>query len=158
MNAKTQKLEIKYLAPYLPYRLKFYAGKIEDALLIYPMLGLNEHYNKIISIKTFSNGEDTTYGFQEMPIEQYHLKPILRPMSELIKEIEHNGEKIIPCDYWDKEVNRIKYQDELRNMAKHSYCDGYLPYFIMEKLFEWNFDVFNLIDSDLAVNYNEINK
>jgi len=66
------KLELKHLAGYLPYGLKVrYIERNETHILDFSNL------NSICSY-------------------QIHLKPILRPLSDLIKEIKLNGEKFVP--------------------------------------------------------------
>lgn len=79
------KLELKHLAGYLPYGLKIrYIQRNETHDL--------EHHN-IMSICSYQN----------------HLKPILRPLSDLTKEIEVNGEKFVPME----ELVRIMHPNEV---------------------------------------------
>lgn len=74
----------------------------------------------------------------------------LRPLSDLINEIEHGKEKFFPVNYWEEHIDRVKIEDELVNMATNNYCDFHLPYCVMQKLIEWRFDVFGLIGKNLA--------
>jgi hypothetical protein len=68
-------------------------------------------------------------------------KPALRPLSDLTKEIEHNGEKFVPYNKLTKEISNKAWLSEIKiNLSR----PVYLPYFMVEKLFEWHFDVFNL--------------
>jgi len=129
-----EKLELKHLAPYLPYGLK-----IRD--IAYP--STFEMNLKTISLSL----ENNDYN-----------KPILRPLSDLKKGFYVNDEEITPCDYFEEQHDYAKIQSELENMSNHNYCDGWLPYFVQQKLIEWNFDVFGLIPKGLAVDINTLNK
>ena len=122
-----ERLTIKELAPYLPYDLRMKGRNTE-----YPLEGcyLDEWFNW---------GEITED------------KPLLRPLSSLTEEIEHNRERLVPYE--------LLRDMELKDMRLHS--DGCLTvnhrniqnceYWRMEKLFEWHFDVFGLIDRGLAL-------
>ena len=73
------KLELKHLAPYLPYGLKIQGkgGRVET-------LGIEVG----MTAKTINCAAILYYGY----------KPILRPLTDLTKEIEHNGERFTPKD------------------------------------------------------------
>lgn len=115
-------LELKHLAPYLPYGLKI-LNKDKQ----YEMGFTNDR--KLVTITKCLNFND-------------HYKPILRPLIDLTKEIEHNGEKIVPMRFIDKEVKkRILFNTT--NLIS--------PYKSMVSLFEWHFDVFGLIKAGLAI-------
>lgn len=103
---------------------------------------------------------------------KFWLKPILHPISDLEKEIEVNGEKFIPiawlrvniCEelsysktgfsdfetYKEKELHLsiydiFSYELTLSEIVK-----------IIEKLYEWHFDIHNLIEKDMAININNL--
>jgi hypothetical protein len=133
-------LTIKHLAAYLPYGLKYQSQHVEGSR-IYTMEGINVNYNKI-----YSNND---YGWSYIK----GIKPLLFSLSDLTKEITINGETFVPSRYWDDE-NRI---DMISHCSiDYEYCE-YLECFILEKLLEWKFDIFNLIPQGLAININEIN-
>lgn len=115
-------------------------------------------------------------------------KPILRPLSDLTKEIEHNGERFIPI----KEIWKLLHPDSdlincecdgeeqyaTKDYGQHIFSydpiekcfglfadwhnDGDKPhcvfggYDLMQKLFEWHYDVFGLTEEGLAISYNDI--
>jgi hypothetical protein len=194
------KLELKHLAPYLPHELKCqYTGIVDvnkyNSTKIDPSdinqdrgYGLKIGFLKEIHVfkkywtarcgiysrglKTFTNG--------------YDLKPILRPLSDLTKEIEVDGNKFIPIielaclngafgndkdrlyveEKYFRSENEIVYfvnyhtgGDEDDYILSISYgsiwCTGYQ---IVQKLFEWHFDVFGLIDQGLAIDINTLTK
>ena len=70
-------LTIKHLAAYLPYGLK----------------AVNEIRNFTVEIKGLQTDNDVIHNLGKSPIK--FIKPILRPLSDLTKEIEVNGEKFI---------------------------------------------------------------
>ena len=93
-------------------------------------------------------------------------KPILRPLSDLTKEIEHNGERFVPIDeLWGQtlgEIDSNTYDDYFFNpdlkttwICKENVLQ--LEWVVVEKLFEWHFDVFGLIDAGLAIDINTLN-
>jgi len=77
--------------------------------------------------------------------------PILRPLSDLTKEIEHNGEKFVPLnelgfkDNYDLAIE-LFFKTELEE----------LPVRIFNKLLEWHFDFFGLIEKNDAIDINTI--
>ena len=131
---------------------------------------------------------------------EHNFKPILRPLSDLTKEIDHNGEKIAPlevigkiidddykCLHYDgldyiigKTVNprcgcpydydcmcydyHLFYKDF--NFYSTVYQDGnsddiideitHESYELVQKLIEWHFDVFELIEKGLAIDINTL--
>ena len=133
-----KELTIKELAPYLPYELEV-KGKMEDVIGIWKM-----------------SASDSIIDIPIGAIDGVHLKPLLRPLSSLTKEIEHNGykgsliEKIkdialsgqIAEELWPKLHWAITNPDSNKMN---------LPYWVCEILFENHIDVFNLIPSGLAI-------
>ena len=130
-------MKLKHLAPYLPYSVKC----SYDCLDIY---GQNwERYKGTLWLHTFKE-------LQVGSIKNLQLH--LRPLSDLTKEIEHNGERFVP-------VQKLKQGDiinlELIDMRDLIAAPKELPFIVIEKLFEWHFDVFNGI-GDWALNMNEV--
>ena len=143
-------LELKHLAPYLPYGLK-----IKE----------NSGLKRVLTLKWLRYREDdgrpiVGVGINSMEINMYHeeFKPILRPLSDLTKEIEYNGE------------GELTYFDVLEGGAVYiSWCESKesgkpisinqingWPWRQMVKLFEWHFDVFGLIEKGLAIDINTL--
>ena len=71
------KLEIKHLAPYLPYGLMIKVGLATTAEMT-----LNKNDRELVDISWVLNNDA--------------YEPYLRHLSDLTKEIEHNGEKFVP--------------------------------------------------------------
>ncbi len=157
-----KQLTIKEIAPYLPYGIKVQWYKSNDR-------------EAEISTLTASS-----YGFY---IDRHQAKPILRSLSDLTKEIEHNGERFVPMERlleqkypkWAEKYKNSRYSEisvdltpkyatscffyqanfdlkiNLSNPKEHSYL-------LVEKLLEWHFDIFGLIDKGLAVDINTLNE
>jgi len=135
-------LTIEKLAPYLPYKLQMYGASTVSTLI-----GLDNREGKQLTLE-FVLGIDYCD-----PIE---FSPILRPLSDLTKEIEINGEKFVPKDKFDHEMSF--YSDsvvlEMRDYKRINLLDH--PLKILNKLFEWHFDVFGLIPEGLAIDINTL--
>lgn len=149
------KLELKHLAGYLPYGLKFISRndfgsqwlligiKIDEKFPLEPTL-LSERKDYKNTINIWSR----------------NAKPILHSLSDLTKEIEVNGEKFVPADiinndfFWDYVSNNMRalVKDECYILV------GYLPALVVDKLLEWHFDIYGLIDEGLAIDINTLNK
>ena len=136
-ETKTMKLTIEHLAAYLPYGVKvvpIYGG--------YAMLDA-ENIGRIL-------GSDK------------RLKLILRPLSDLTREITHNGEKFVPLErikcsdlqshhdwittgrnYWINKFGRNKWLNRT-------------PFGIIVNIHSWHFDTFGLIDAGLAIDINTL--
>jgi len=126
-------LELKHLAAYLPYKLK--------VSKIHTLYAGNKDGNGIGSINHLLSTKSKNY------------KPILRPLSDLTKGIEIDGVKFVPAqilcwsnitaDIFSKSLNLTTPFNNL------FYCD-------YEKLIEWHFDIFGLINAGLAIDKNTL--
>lgn len=139
------KLELEKIICYLPYRLK-------AEMLDYKSDYVNKQYDEIVGVHQWDkNGlywSALTAGGSKPNIER--IKPILRPLSDLTKEIEHKGEKI---NIFDKiEIYKGSGVDYLIEQIKL----GLVEVIIFNLLLEYHFDVFSLIDQGLATDINTI--
>lgn len=188
------KLELKHLTPYLPYELKVQGSE-----------QIQEEGKEPWDLTTIHKIKTMTGIISEMAVFDNSLcgnliqdvKPILRPLSDLTKEITINGETFIPLVYLYKISrcsthsihNFLKYEYVKswgENIILRTYCtDDYYNEFIFDKcnfysryvnlktkiggecvienqlilfqkLFEWHFDVFDIIKHDLAIDMNSI--
>lgn len=142
------KLELKHLAPYLPYSLKCNVmGELVDPYdepaipKVFEIVGLTKDY-----VEYFEEGRTVT---EECVFSDCF--PLLRPISDLTKEISINGKNVIPIDGMFLPCGERKI---LESWAKENKCWlgqqlSYLPY---QMLFAMSFDVFNLLDNKLAIN------
>jgi hypothetical protein len=133
------KLELKHLAAYLPYDLK---GK-------YKLQDVDENYPEEIRDKLLTSSNLDFF------IE--YCKPILRPLSDLTKEITIKGEKFVPIEYIENnshvgfDCNKMLLQlNENHNWIYH------FDYYIVMYLIEWHFDIYGLIDEGLAIDINTL--
>ena len=165
-----EKLELKHLSGYLPYGLKLWHNQWKE-ILIMDCAGSN--------CDTLSIEDVSEYA-----------KPILRPLSELTKKIEVNGERFVPI------ISLSRYVDNGHNHVDSAYhkssnyitvltqkCDdvenvkfrftyegisaiersgeavSFVTYDkIKAKLYEWHYDIHGLIEKDLAIDINTLNK
>ena len=127
------KLELKHLAPYLPYKLK---GNYEVSEVVpSAKFELRSKDLRTDNIDFFLN----------------YAKPILRPLSDLTKEIEVNGDKFIPHIKLGGRPNLKDY--DIEYLSKN--IDN-MSYGLVSKLIEWHFDVFGLIQKGLAIDINSL--
>lgn len=146
------KLTIKELAPYLPYGLKFISEMddrdgITGQLPIWRMNGISFLFGDYCA-----NTQETSDAYA---IEK--IKPFLRPLSDLTKPIEHNGETFVPfeelCRFSDYSEWLWSIEDDKYEMSTpHRW-----PYELVEKLIEWHFDIHGLIKAGLAIDLNTVN-
>ena len=80
--------------------------------------------------------------------------PILRPLSDLTKEIEVDGERFVPLKKFYREA-RLLLEKEIR-ITPGEIISEYLSFEIIEKLLSWHFDLFGLIESNQAIDINTI--
>ncbi|WP_101690732.1 hypothetical protein [Dysgonomonas massiliensis] len=166
------KLELKHIAPYLPYGLKVQATGMSDTHIC-TVVEVGIEFGLYIRAKQKDNKHWCCSNYWEM-------KPILRPMSDLYKEI--NGEvaivelaKIacksvgITCDI--SHINKYDGTVFLNSLTEFSYNKGgnfflydgesethYLinQFELFDYLFANHYDIYGLIDQNLAINLNEI--
>ena len=160
-------LTIKHLAAYFPYGLKILRP---DNKTILEMVGI------IGSSIVFHEESGDTFGFIGK-----HNKPILRPLSDLTKEIEVNGEKFIPIMVlfggetyreYDFTIGIVekpiigKFIDiSVKGLGDHCITFGLknplnnnLTYHNWSLLHEWNFDLYGLIPAGLAIDINTLER
>jgi hypothetical protein len=139
-------MKLEKLLPYLSYKVKFLS----------PYDGVQE----ITSMPDFchvSYYDNETDAGDDIHIDDIQL--ILYPLSHLTKEIEVDCEKFFP---WDKLADTLLDEEPESfddvNSAKQwveTYFLGTnilnLPYKLVNKLFEWHFDVNSLIEKGLAI-------
>ena len=135
-----------FLAISLPYGLKVYVKynhKPEHSELE-KMIGIVD--DRII---TDMLDEDIA----PLSISEYGL--CLRPLSDLTKEIEHNGERFVPSKeihkYCPNELIDVSYIFSMKYIDIKS-----LPFWAVIKLIEWKFDLFNGIKNKEAIDVNNL--
>lgn len=84
-------------------------------------------------------------------------KPILRPLSDLVNTITHNGEEFIPVEW----LEDMYYTLDLHKQVMMLINDtpdwvNQLDFMLVMHLIEWHFDIYDLIGEGLAVNVNDL--
>jgi len=152
------KLELKHLAPYLPYGLKMSRNGFTGNLIQIK----NPKETDLLEIFEF---QVSCSNWWENTEDVNHYKPILRPLSDLVKEIEINEERFAPMNWMEKNIDKsIRFYRSLNGDLEIDIdTDNYSQvinlfcgYDAVQKLFEWNFDVFNLIEEGLAIDINTL--
>lgn len=129
-------LELKHLIPYLPYRLYCcLMGKTDEETeepIQFLIEGVNSSYVEVWSLKTITD-----------EFEYSEVFPILRPLSYLTKEIEHDGKKFIPFE-------KIAIYKDVGYLIENLKL-GFIELIVYNQLIKWKFDVSGLIDNNLAI-------
>lgn len=144
-----KKLELKHIAPYLPYGLK---GRVDKESY------LQEERERIGELKTIDLAdlyyELVVYGdLGYFLCDISDIKPILRPLSDLTKEIS-NGVGL----FYPYEELHLCYSDVTNFLNEDLWIGQWWDYEKVSKLFEWHFDVFGLIEKGLAIDINTLNQ
>lgn len=124
-------MELKHASAYLPYGVQ-----IEVTDICIDLMGGETKEETYI----------TTLDTRELDYFKEDMKLILHPLSDLTKEIEHNGKKFVPTkalSIWD--LQGITVIDI-----------PHIPVNLYELLLKWHFDVFGLIEQNLAININTL--
>jgi hypothetical protein len=168
-------LELKHLAPYLPYGLKCqYEGIINGKEIAKHKKEFEkentpftnwEYYEPILEVKglkiaplktirTYKKYWVATCGIYNNGQKNFYnglgIKPILRPLSDLNKIIEINGEVFVPTSKMtlDADLDLDAYERSYVNLDE--FLDNYFL------LLSWHFDIFGLLEQDLAVDINTL--
>jgi len=146
------KLGIKHLAPYLPYELKVNLTRRLFERENVDLMGSMIAYNGTTK-EHWIMESNVTYGL-------FDVKPILRPLSYLTKEIEHNGEKFVPIEWFEEKYYTLDLHKQCLRLLEE---DGenwinQSDYMLVQHLIEWHFDIFGLIENKLAIDINTITK
>ena len=136
-------ITIEHLAPYLPYGLE--------------VMQLSDHKSTISKRQLEGLTESGAYLFGlYKPWKYSKCKPILRPLSDLKKDIEHEGNVFTPFNQFFREARKLI--DKELELTGGKLMVDYLTWEVLRMLFKWHFDVFGLIEADLAIDINTLNK
>jgi len=137
----------EFLAFSLPYELKTIRRITNDELPIYSIIGLLYGSINFCIVKEEGNQDHI------LPINI--IMPILHPLSDCFKEIEHNGERFVPSKeihkYCPNELIDVSYIFSMKYIDIKS-----LPFWAVIKLIEWKFDLFNGIKNKEAIDVNNL--
>ena len=127
------KLELKHLAPYLPYGLKM---QVKHSSLEYSVMTLCDKTG-------LSN-----IGISDVIDDIECFKPILRHLSDLTENEIRIMKNEFGCSYSKQEGLHFYYYE----IGVNDYLES--GYDATNKLLEWHFDVFELIPKGLAIDIN----
>lgn len=147
-------LTIEQLAPYLPYQLKIRTSSSDAKFSGNVLYGIKKNE---FGVNMFQCAE-----LKWWRIEQ--IKPYLRPLSSLTKEIVHNGRAFIPakelfecCDF-ERDLG-MPDEIEQAGIFRSEYIDHdqimCYPLSFWKKLHEYHFDLYGLLDAGLALPIND---
>lgn len=141
-------IKLHEICGYLPYGVELAFIVRDEVRYIDKITGISDigDYDDI-KIKLGYNDSEHIWMF----------KPILRPLSDLTKEIEHNGERFVPIvkllQEYCFDTNQMTEQ-EINEYAE-SMIEIDMSYMAAQMLMEWHFDIHGLIDRNLALNLND---
>ena len=140
------KLTILEVSAYLPYDLW---------MKYFPKTSFTENV-KLLGIHT--NNEYVYIGGSRIAdgTNLSYVKPYLRPLSDLTKEIEHNGRKFIPIDWLENEYFNLDLHEQAQTLVSDSRWLNHCNYLLIRHLLEWHFDIENLIERGLAIDLNTL--
>lgn len=136
---KTEKLELKHLAPYLPYGLQM---KVNDGFG--ELIGINKNFLDISDPESVDSGMYVSYG---------ECKPLLIPISECEDQLNNDDYLCVDSCHCQMYKNfNHKYLIKIYpTQAEWVYASDVYENFY-EFFFRHHYDVFNLIDAGLAIN------
>lgn len=160
------KLELKHLAGYLPYGLELqYVDCITSRKRRAILTGISKIDIETTYKRKIKGCSGDLIGWEgNNNTEEIKVKPILRPLSNITKEIEVNGEKFVPI----KNIFGSSLSMQGFNHYVNSFNNGfeltmtkgnktfYADFIQYQKLLEWHFDIYGLIENGLAIDINTI--
>ena len=137
------KLQLQHLAPYLPYGLKMKHYE-------------NNRIGTLQGVSTNTLGQPYSLCVNTNWYNPFVYKPILRPLSDLTKEIEVNGEKFVPIERFYEFIDNVDFLDQMLEDINSNNSIANWQYDVVNKLLEWHFDVFGLIEQKIAIDINTL--
>ena len=130
-------MELKHLAAYLPYGVKV----------------TKADWGKILKMDC----DGTTLNCVGIDFVLHtNAKLALRPLSDLTKEIEENGEKFVPTEWLQNRYELLNLHEQAEQLSKDHRWLNQSDYMLVMHLIEWKFDVFGLIEKGEAIDINTL--
>ena len=156
-----EKLELKHLQAY-----KLGENGVKVLLTDWAKLNIAIEENVDLSEKFYISNIDfeseticiiAESGYEIDSIPLGYIKPILYPFSDIKKVIDYTGEKITPYNWIAENFSNCgSFSDWFKEYQHIAIKDSLVEYCVVEKLIEFNFDVFGLIEKGLAIDINTI--
>jgi len=152
-----ENIELKHLAPYLPYGLNVMHTE-KNMMLIISGAYLKANTDKYFTFKLLN---------WDLKVMSNECKPILRPLSDVYSLFTFNDKRI---SFW-LELGVDSSRDDLKRLPKQIIIEneidlkyrlkGFASYTYFKPsqiniLFKYHFDVFGLIEKGLAIDINTI--
>lgn len=138
-----KKLELEHLVPYFPYKVK--GIRQDGGKEIYTLSSI--YYKDSAVVWKPDNFGDST---------MIPMCLILRPLSDLTKEIEVNGKKFVPVEYFEDKYYTLDLHKQCLKLLENENWINQSDYMLIDYLFSWHFDVFGLIEQGLAIDINTL--
>lgn len=90
--------------------------------------------------------EHPVFGISKGYGIDYHM--LLRPITDITKSIEHNGQTFEPYEVISEMMGNYPTANMIIRFTDEQ------PYDVVQKLLEWHFDIFGLIENKLATDIN----
>lgn len=136
------KLELKHLTPYLLHNLMLMIDGV------------------VCEIEGFDLYQIDTIIAERVNYNISAVKPILRPLSDLTKEIEVNGEKFVPALRTQLHIQNQNFPltHQNRILLENRIITNTISYSDMQYLISLHFDIYGLIEQGLAIDINDLKK
>lgn len=156
------KIEVKHLSPFLPYGLQLIQKNDwhSQDWSKYRIIILDQLSHSVSPDAHWFYIGGAVLGDEKTHVNYEHeqFKPIMRPLTDLTKVIEVNGESFLPYDKLKSVVQKeqwIKICETINN-DYDKICD--MPYWWVRQIISWHFDIDGLIEAGYAVDINTLEK
>jgi len=140
-------LELKHLAPYLPYKLKVWEGYEGDYENIIRVMNLEDgRSGSWVGIKAVLKSHNGGYSYY---------RPILRPLTDFGKEIDYGKVKINLLDFVKGKDPLGDFFLEYDNVIKVKKIPVQ-QYRVIDLMLRYHYDIFGLIKEGLAIDINTL--
>jgi hypothetical protein len=151
-------LKIEHLAPYLPYKLYCRSSKHQFKYGEYHNLlvgGASINRDGELNIELFHDN-DLVFSDNIKPV-----KLMLKPLVDLLSTVEYGNEYMAEWEFIESQLGGcgcVAYEEYMASFID-DICPSraiQAPYEIFRLLLEYHFDVFGLIDQELAIDVNTL--
>lgn len=149
--------KLEKLVGYLPYGLKIWHSSYKARHIwdINIEEGIQDRSMTAVTLTAICNGNE-------------YLKPILRPLSDMTKEINYGLSSYIFTEIfeigdtdgfiYEFDNGNIKLIQLLESISNHNsfYDINYLPYPVVQMMYQYHYDIHGLIESGEAIDINTL--
>lgn len=135
-------LQLQEIAGYLPYKLRIQHADQNKVMNLGK--GSSVHWIGLSAVIDWHNSA--------MKAKPY---PVLRPMSDLTKEITHNGKTFTPVFWLEDFYDNLDLHEQAIQLSKDYRWVNQSDYMLIMHLIEWHFDIHNLIGQGKAISIHD---